>query len=134
MRPLFVLFSQKPLPNGLDLGFIASADTYGKLESGMNAGLLNDGIMVVAQFTGDQAATLRSMIETLNRNGGQKSDALELEFALLGFLFPPPEEEGVPDDFDDDMDGHHGSALASAGFGTEEDYGGGGDIDIDIDE
>lgn len=31
------------------------------------------------------------------------------------------------DDFDDSMDGDAGSALASAGFGTDEDYGGGDD-------
>ena len=28
------------------------------------------------------------------------------------------------DDYDDSMDGDHASALASAGFGTDEDYGG----------
>ena len=30
-----------------------------------------------------------------------------------------------PDDFDDSMDGDHDSAMASAGHGTDEDYGGG---------
>ncbi len=30
----------------------------------------------------------------------------------------------LPDDFDDSMDGDHASGLASAGFGTDEDYGG----------
>ena len=30
----------------------------------------------------------------------------------------------IEPDFDDSMDGDHASALASAGFGTDEDYGG----------
>lgn len=34
------------------------------------------------------------------------------------------DEEGEDEDFDDSMDGDHESALASAGFGTDEDYGG----------
>ena len=29
-----------------------------------------------------------------------------------------------PDEYDDGMDGDHASALASAGWGTDEDYGG----------
>ena len=33
---------------------------------------------------------------------------------------PPPHED---DDYDDSMDGDHDSAMASAGFGTDEDYG-----------
>jgi len=32
-------------------------------------------------------------------------------------------EDDYPDDYDDSMDGDHESALASAGFGTDEDYG-----------
>jgi hypothetical protein len=32
--------------------------------------------------------------------------------------------EDSPDDYDDSMDGDHESALASAGFGTDEDYSG----------
>jgi hypothetical protein len=34
------------------------------------------------------------------------------------------EEFTVDDDFDDSMDGDHASALASCGWGTDEDYGG----------
>lgn len=33
------------------------------------------------------------------------------------------------DPYDDSMDGDHASALASAGWGTDEDYGGGQDWD-----
>jgi hypothetical protein len=36
-------------------------------------------------------------------------------------------EAEVSRDFDDSMDGDHASALASAGFGTDEDYGYAGD-------
>lgn len=38
----------------------------------------------------------------------------EVEYILDGY---------VDDSFDDSMDGDHESALASAGFGTDEDYG-----------
>jgi hypothetical protein len=31
------------------------------------------------------------------------------------------------EDYDESMDGDHASALASAGWGTDEDYGGGGE-------
>lgn len=34
------------------------------------------------------------------------------------------DEDAPPDDIDDSMDGDHQSALASAGWGTDEDYGG----------
>jgi hypothetical protein len=34
------------------------------------------------------------------------------------------EEFTVDNDFDDSMDGDHASALASCGWGTDEDYGG----------
>ena len=34
-------------------------------------------------------------------------------------------EQMADDDYDDSMDGDHESALASAGWGTDEDYGGG---------
>ena len=37
------------------------------------------------------------------------------------------ERETTPDDCDDSMDGDNASALASAGLGTDEDYGGGCD-------
>jgi len=58
----------------------------------------------------------------------------ELEKAPLREILPTPEcelcDDGCePDDLPgEDMDGDHESALASAGFGTDEDYGGfGGD-------
>ena len=37
---------------------------------------------------------------------------------------PDEDEDGTddPDDMDESMDGDHASALASAGFGTDEDY------------
>ena len=38
-------------------------------------------------------------------------------------------EENVDDDYDDSMDGDHASGLASAGWGTDEDYGDYGDDD-----
>jgi hypothetical protein len=37
------------------------------------------------------------------------------------------QEDHDADDYDDSMDGDHDSAMASAGWGTDEDYGGGDD-------
>lgn len=37
--------------------------------------------------------------------------------------------DAVEDDYDDPMDGDHESGLASAGFGTDEDYGYYGEFD-----
>jgi hypothetical protein len=41
------------------------------------------------------------------------------------------EDEGYDDDYDDSMDGDHESGLASAGWGTDEDYGYFGDYNDD---
>lgn len=38
-----------------------------------------------------------------------------------------PEDDEGERDYDDSMDGDHESALASVGWGTDEDYGGTGD-------
>lgn len=48
--------------------------------------------------------------------------AIEWSHALQGWLLV---EDGY---FDDSMDGDAGSALASAGWGTDEDYGYAGDV------
>lgn len=54
-------------------------------------------------------------------------DGLLLEIRkLLPEVGPWDDDEGC-DEPDDSMDGDHESALASAGFGTDEDYGGYGD-------
>lgn len=37
------------------------------------------------------------------------------------------EDTGEDEEYGDDMDGDHASALASAGWGTDEDYGSAGD-------
>ena len=37
---------------------------------------------------------------------------------------PSNVDTAPPDEYDDGMDGDHASALASAGWGTDEDYGG----------
>lgn len=42
-------------------------------------------------------------------------------FEDLGFVSSSSEEDD--DDYDDSMDGDHDSAMASAGWGTDEDYG-----------
>lgn len=41
------------------------------------------------------------------------------------------EDEGYDDDYDDSMDGDHDSAMESAGWGTDEDYGYFGDYGED---
>ena len=51
----------------------------------------------------------------------------EVEAWLADRMANRVEDEGVPKDVDESMDGDHASALASAGWGTDEDYGGGSD-------
>ena len=48
----------------------------------------------------------------------------EVEAWLADRMANRVEDEGVPKDVDESMDGDHASALASAGWGTDEDYGG----------
>lgn len=56
---------------------------------------------------------------------GQLGSIMHLRCEACGWNFTSNEEEddSENDDFDDSMDGDHASALASAGFGTDEDYG-----------
>ena len=51
--------------------------------------------------------------------------------AECGFTWDTEDESEDGSFYDDSMDGDAESALASAGLGTEEDYGGGSDIDTD---
>ena len=50
-----------------------------------------------------------------------------IEPTLLPYLYdeidPDTLEEAWADDYDDSMDGDHDSAMESAGWGTDEDYG-----------
>lgn len=55
-------------------------------------------------------------------------DELGCECAECGHVWYPHDDSSS---YDDSMDGDAGSALASAGLGTDEDYGGGSDIDTD---
>jgi rubredoxin len=55
-------------------------------------------------------------------------DELGCECAECGHVWDVSDED---EDFSDPMDGDHESALASAGLGTDESYGGGSDIDTD---
>ena len=41
----------------------------------------------------------------------------------LGMVYAVLESYPDPDEYNDSMDGDHDSAMASAGFGTDEDYG-----------
>lgn len=62
-------------------------------------------------------------IESLSESTGFSYD--EIWYAIDEFYsFDSGREEPVEeDDYDDSMDGDHASALASAGWGTSEDYG-----------
>jgi hypothetical protein len=51
----------------------------------------------------------------------------EIEAAMINAARFAIEGAEPPDEPDESMDGDHESALASAGFGTDEDYGGIGD-------
>lgn len=59
---------------------------------------------------------LREKLEALGKCVG--------EGPVSVFLEPYDNEVDDPEEYDDSMDGDHESALASAGFGTDEDYGG----------
>lgn len=52
----------------------------------------------------------------------EKIEALLDEKDRIDYSDPDPDDDFY-DDFYDEMDGDHESALASAGFGTDEDYG-----------
>lgn len=57
---------------------------------------------------------------------GTLGSTLHLRCEACGWSFTADEEhhdEHGDDGYDDSMDGDHASALASAGFGTDEDYG-----------
>lgn len=76
-------------------------------------GTLNN--VQLAEYMGDYgiADALREL---------EAEEAIEWSHALQGWLL-------VEDDyFDDSMDGDAGSALASVGWGTDEDYGYAGDV------
>jgi hypothetical protein len=59
----------------------------------------------IAQITGLDLVMVDYIIENYNFDSGQESD------------------EYVPEDIDESMDGDAASALASVGWGTDEDYG-----------
>lgn len=49
--------------------------------------------------------------------------SVELVGAAIVILMDDPDFRDMVDPIDDSMDGDHASALASAGWGTDEDYG-----------
>lgn len=128
MRTLFVLFTQNPSrPIVPEISYCGAADSLGEIEPLMDQfeeGLTSDSVLVVARFTGEQADILRSAIRTIEQAEveDREHEIEQLEARLEGYLFPMPTND---DSFDDSMDGDHESALASAGFGTDEDYSGG---------
>jgi len=129
MTTIFVLFSVKPTSDDTELVYFSSSDTYsGELEFDLNMASedLDPGaLLIVTRFAGEQAETLQTLIRDL-KNGDFEDGQLEkIETTLLGFLYPT--EPNTQDEPDDSMDGDHESALASAGFGTDEDYGFQGD-------
>ena len=66
---------------------------------------------------------------------GRMSDeaAFEMEEAEANEYFDEMEDDGEEfDDCDESMDGDFDSAMASAGYGTDEDYGGYDGMDYDF--
>ncbi len=61
-------------------------------------------------------------LATLVGHGNTEQDAIDDLFTQKDDDF-----DDEVDEYDDSMDGDHESALASAGWGTDEDYGGGCD-------
>ena len=71
---------------------------------------------LLAHFTHKQL--LNEIVKHLGHAQLQEThDAIEQWHGL------PTWDESDPDNYDESMDGDHQSALASAGFGTDEDYG-----------
>ena len=66
--------------------------------------------------------TLKEAIAEEERESQKRVTAMQARIDALALIeyIPVPEA----DDFDDSMDGDHDSAMASAGHGTDEDYGG----------
>ena len=66
--------------------------------------------------------TLKEAIAEEERESRKRVTAMQARIDALALIeyIPVPEQ----DDFDDSMDGDHDSAMASAGHGTDEDYGG----------
>jgi len=99
---------------GKDMNIIEKPDTWSELESFLEDKLSPEEFVNLGS---DQVETLRNMFpEALE--GWTNSDLYEFLAALEG--------DEYENDQNDSMDGDAESALASAGFGTDEDYGGGG--------
>ena len=90
-----------------------------------------EAVTETTQFEGGPEADIRNAIQMLEADFGKNDeisagtlydviDSLQAALAKLG-------GGDDPDDYDDSMDGDFDSAMASAGYGTDEDYGHYGD-------
>lgn len=92
---------------------------------------------MVNDRTGETIKILKELVERLESGDGIVSnfDGLRLRDSNgntvgeveVDWDEDDEDEDYEPDDYDDSMDGDHESGLASAGWGTDEDYGGGCD-------
>jgi len=64
--------------------------------------------------------TLKEAIDTERKNSRERVEAMQKQIDTLALIEYQPEPEP-----DDSMDGDFDTAMASAGHGTDEDYGGG---------
>lgn len=120
---IFVLYFLNP--TRLMCSYLAAADTYSELEPFLASTAPEEGaILTVSQFAGEPAETIREHLEASKEAGSDEFEKIEL--VLEEILFSAAHGRPVPDfggpEYDD-MDGDAESALASAGMGTDEDYG-----------
>ena len=89
------------------------------------APIIGCSLMTIARM--EKAGTFPQRIRIGNGSVGWLEH--EVEAWLAGRMANRVEDEGAPQDneIDESMDGDNASALASAGLGTDEDYGGGCD-------
>jgi len=73
----------------------------------------------------DMPRELKAIIADVEQVHSQLSAVLrDLDMIMGTYEDPTNVDVDPPDEYDDGMDGDHASALASAGWGTDEDYGG----------
>lgn len=92
--------------------------------------------MITVTLTNAQANILHTAMLAgyydLNPKAANRDEMVEMSEAINEFYsqlcnaegYSPADVESAAREYVDDMDGDHASALASAGFGTDEDYGG----------
>jgi hypothetical protein len=79
----------------------------------------------VTESEQEEDVTYHELLEACaSEAGGWIENGLNGDYCDMFFCLPVEESNQLELDLDESMDGDHDSAMASAGFGTDEDYGG----------